>query len=689
MAITRDREQLINAVASLDFFDIRSNIQTFLQSQTQFTDYNFEGSDLSVILNILAYYTFYKGIYLNSHISEMFLSTAVQRAAAVARAKQEGYVPSSVRSSSAGLTLNLISTAASPPSAIDVPRGTRFTVQQNGQRYNFSTQQDYSALPLLANPSVFSIPIIITEGQLITQSVDITTDNILESITLTNQNIDTSTISVIVYPTESSLTGSIYNLPQDFVAIDSSSNVFFLEEVENLQYNIYFGDGILGRALASGNVVDISYLVSSGTAANGASTFALSTPIPNASLSNVSGYPGIVVTSVAASGAPIETVESIKINAPLLWQSQQRAVTTIDAEAIVKDNFNYIQAISVWGGQDNVPVALGYLFICILPQGAEPTLLTSEQKTAIETLLNGRYSVLCIQPVVVDPDFVFIDVDTTVIYNSLLTNNPGAVASAVQSTILAYGTTLLNFGDYFKYSPLGTLIDKSDPSITNSLTTISLEKRVTFSTTTMNSYLMNYYNPIKPLTISSTLFTYTTGESISVDAPGSGYSIGDIVTLATGSPGAVFLVASVGGGGSVGSLQLQETGYYSAATPTVPVVISGGATTTTGSGTGLTINYTTYNYPSTFLSDDGAGNLRLLYNSGSNQVPNTPSLGTVNYSAGQISLTNFAVAALSTQPISVYAIPLINDIYSTNNTILIIDNQSITVTTQADITVNA
>ena len=220
MAITRDREQLINAVASLDFFDIRSNIQTFLQSQTQFTDYNFEGSDLSVILNILAYYTFYKGIYLNSHISEMFLSTAVQRAAAVARAKQEGYVPSSVRSSSAGLTLNLISTAASPPSAIDVPRGTRFTVQQNGQRYNFSTQQDYSALPLLANPSVFSIPIIITEGQLITQSVDITTDNILESITLTNQNIDTSTISVIVYPTESSLTGSIYNLPQDFVAID-------------------------------------------------------------------------------------------------------------------------------------------------------------------------------------------------------------------------------------------------------------------------------------------------------------------------------------------------------------------------------------------------------------------------------------------------------------------------------------
>ncbi len=503
-SILRDKDQLINQVVGLDFEDVRANLVNFLKAQDRFTDYDFEGSNLSVLIDLLSYHSASNKFYINALVSESFLPTAVNREAVVARAKQVGYRPRSTRSAIAFLKLDLEYTASgAPPSFVLIPVGTKFNTSISGQRAVFQTTREYTAPALSLGSKFYEVEVAITEGFQLTQETLLNADNIDIPIQITNVNVDTTTLRVEVLQSASSVDGLTYALSDNITKLSSTSNVYFLEEIENLRYQINFGDGVLGRSVSAGNRVRISYLVSRADEVNGASVFSLSTAIP---LFKVS----LEVLSNAAGGAPIEDIPSIKVNAPLLHQTQQRSVTAQDYASIVKNNFPYVRSISVWGGEDNIPVALGYVFMAILPTfGA--IRLSEQQKAEIENFLYRDFSVLAINPIVVDPDFLHINVRTTIKYDPLTAVNIGQLETNARNAILAFNTTFFNFGEYFRFSKLVKVIDSADAAIRNSLSEVQIERRIQFNNQSTQDYSIEFFNQIKPRSLTSLQFSYTAG----------------------------------------------------------------------------------------------------------------------------------------------------------------------------------
>jgi hypothetical protein len=499
-------------IAELDFDTIKTNLKDYFGSQTEFTDHNFEGSAISVLLDILAYNTHYNAYYLNMLASESFLDSAQLRDSVVAKASMLGYTPRSVRGSQAYVDITI--TPGDAPASITIDKDTQFTSTVNGTTYTFATANSTVVTPISGN--YIAENVLIRQGVPLTFKYTVDTANTEQRFLLPNANTDTNTLVVSVQESTTDTNTSVYALATDITTVNATSNVYFMNEASNGQYRVQFGDGTLGRKPITGNIVFLKSLVSEGTDTNGANTFSAA--------STVGGYStvSVVTANSAIGGMDKETVESIKFNAPKNYEAQNRAVTTDDYKKLVEDNVAGLDTVAVWGGQDNDTPKFGTVFVSAKPAGADA--LSTSQKTLIKAALSD-YNIVAISPEVVDPDLISLIFSLTVKYDSRKTTKAsGAIAASVIDTIQDYKTNNLNkFGSIFRYSVLSKQVDNTDSSILGNLLTLTAKKGLTPSTTANNSYTISFNNAIyNPSTtfegaVTSTAFSYT-------DAAGTTYS---------------------------------------------------------------------------------------------------------------------------------------------------------------------
>ena len=499
-------------VAELDFDTIKTNLKDYFGSQSEFTDHNFDGSAISVLLDILAYNTHYNAYYLNMLASESFLDSAQLRDSVVAKASMLGYTPRSVRGSQA--YVNLTITPGDAPASITVDKDTQFTSTVNGTSYTFATANSTVITPVGGNYVADNV--LIRQGVPLTFKYTVNTANTEQKFLLPNANTDTNTLVVSVQESATDTNTSVYALATDITTVNATSNVYFMNEHSNGQYRVQFGDGTLGRKPITGNIVFLNSLVSEGTDTNGANTFSAA--------STVGGYStvSVVTANSAIGGMDKETVESIKFNAPKNYEAQNRAVTTDDYRKLVEDSVAGLDTVAVWGGQDNDTPKFGTVFVSAKPAGA--TALSTSQKTLIKAALTD-YNIVAITPEVVDPDLISLIFSLTVKYDSRKTTKAsGVIAASVIDTIQNYKTNNLNkFGSIFRYSVLSKQVDVTDTSILGNLLTLTAKKGLTPSLTANNSYTISFNNAIyNPSTtyegaVSTSAFSYT-------DAAGTTYS---------------------------------------------------------------------------------------------------------------------------------------------------------------------
>ena len=499
-------------IAELDFDSIKNNLKDYFASQAEFTDHDFGGSAISVMLDILAYNTYYNAYYVNMLASESFLDSAQLRDSVVSKASMLGYTPQSSTGAKANVSISVTPTDA--PASVTIDKYTQFSSTVNGTSYTFCTS---GSTTVLANSGAYvATGVELTQGIPLTFRYTANTSNTEQKFLLPNANTDTDTLTVTIQESAADTNTAVYAKATDITTINSTSNVYFLNEHTNGQFRVQFGDGTLGRKPTTGNIVLLKALVAEGADVNGANTFSASGTVGGYATSQVT------VSNAASGGSDRETVESIKFNAPKTYETQNRAVTTDDYKKIVEGNVSGLDSVSVWGGQDHTTPSYGTVYISAKPTGA--TSLSAAQITSIKEAVSS-YNMVAITPNVLDPDIVDLIFDTTVKYDSRLTTlSSGAVASSVIDTMQTYKTNnLLKFGSVFRYSTLSTSIDNTETSIISNLTTITAKQGITPSTTTADSYTISFNNAIyNPSTtyegaVTSSAFAYT-------DSTGSAYS---------------------------------------------------------------------------------------------------------------------------------------------------------------------
>jgi hypothetical protein len=472
-------------VTELDFDNIKSNLKNFLQGQTEFQDYDFEGSAMSVLLDVLAYNTHYNALYNNMAINEMFLDSARKRNSIVSLSKMLGYTPRSALCAKATVTVN-VSTGTSSPSAITLPAYSAFTTNIDGTQYTFYNTGSFTT-SLSGNGYTFT-DVEIVEGKPLSYSYNVT-DGMRYIIP--NSNVDISTLKVRIQENPTSTLYETWSNTDSIVNATATTKAYWVKEIDDGLYEINFGDGNIGRALTAGNVVHLDYFVSSLTAPNGARTFAYNgdTMLGGAQVS-------VITTGVAALGADKETNDSIRFNAPKFYAAQNRAVTPDDYKALIYANVPEAKSVSVWGGEDNNPPVYGKTFICIKPRDA--TKLTSVQKSSITSSILSNRNVVSVIPEIVDPEYINIALNVTVYYNEQDTTKSAAdISTLVRQTIISYNDSdLQTFDGVFRYSKLSRLIDETDPAIVNNITTVLLRRNMTPRYNVSAQYLLNMINPI-------------------------------------------------------------------------------------------------------------------------------------------------------------------------------------------------
>jgi hypothetical protein len=477
-------------VTELDFDNIKSNLKTFLKNQNQFKDYDFEGSGMNILLDTLAYNTHYLGFNANMVANEMFLDSSSLRSSVVSHAKSLGYEVTSARAPVATLNITLSTTSAFKT----MSAGTAFTTTVDGTSYQFVTVSDVTASNT-GNAIAFD-GTLVYEGTYITTKYLVDTSDVDQRFILTDPATDTTTLSVKVQNSASDTTTTTYVKATDISQLTGASTVYYLQEIEAGKFEVYFGDGVVSSALSDGNIVTLQYVVSNKTAANGASTFT--------SPSSIDSVTNITVTTVASAigGSEPETMDSIKLNAPLDYAAQGRAVTTKDYEVYVKKLFANTQAVSVWGGEDgsydsstgvSSNPEYGKVFISVKSTTGQN--LTSVQKSNLVNAL-APYKVASVTPVIVDNETTFLILKTTIQYDSSSTTSTATdIQSLVTTTITDYNDSdLQNFNSPFRHSKLLGLIDNTDTSILNNTTTVVLAKKFTPTLNLSTSYTVNLSN---------------------------------------------------------------------------------------------------------------------------------------------------------------------------------------------------
>ena len=497
-------------VSDFDFDDIKTNLKTFLRSQSEFQDYDFEGSGFAILLDILAYNTHYLGFNANMLANEMYLDSADIRKNIISLAKMLGYTPSSVRSPTASIDI-LVGDGSG--SSITMTKGTAFTTTIDGTTYQFINNADVVTTPVNGVYRFSNVKIY--EGTLVTFRYTVDTTDTDQRFIIPSSLVDTSTLVVKVQNSSTDTTTNTYTLATGLATVQSTSKVYFLQEVEDGKFEVYFGDNVIGSSLSNGNIVILEYIVTNVEAANGASTFTASTTI--------GGFSNLTITtnSNAQGGTPAETKESVRFNAPLQYSAQNRAVTTSDYESLVQSIYPNALSISAWGGEDDETPVYGTVKIAI--KAASGSTLTTATKQSIVTQLK-KYNVASVTPVIVDPETTSILLTSSVKYDEKLTTKTATtLKSDIVSILTNYNTaTLQKFDGVFRYSKVTSLIDNTDTSIVSNITTIKVRKNFTPILNTSSRYDIYFrnslYNPVSGYNSVNGGILESTGFKISGDS---------------------------------------------------------------------------------------------------------------------------------------------------------------------------
>ena len=478
-------------ITDLDFDSVKSNFKTFLSQQSQFTDYDFEGSSMSVLMDLLAYNTHYMAFHANMLANEMFIDTSLTRAASVSHAKALGYTPSSPKASNTTVTIT-VSGVPIAQQSLTMAAGTIFTSSVNDVSYNFVTIGDETSTS--ENGTFEFTDVRIYEGTRVRYTYTVNSSNLEQQFIIPSAAVDTTTLVTSVQASSSDITTEVYTLNTDFATLTPTAQTYFLQEIEDGQYEVYFGDGVTGKKPIDGNIVILDYVVTNGSLADGASAF---TPA-----STVGGYSNVtaLVTASAAGGGEAETVDSIKFNAPLKYATQGRAVTPDDYKAIVPSVYTNIKSIQCWGGEDNDPPIYGKVYIAIRPNTG--TSLTTTTKNSITTSLKN-YNVASIVPEIVDAEILYLVLGVTAKYNSTLTEKSKSdIKALVDTTISSFNTNnLQKFDSVFRHSNLLKSIDDTDNSILSSTATLKLKRIVTPTLNAITKYTISFNNMVYHPTI--------------------------------------------------------------------------------------------------------------------------------------------------------------------------------------------
>jgi len=474
-------------VSDLDFDAIKSNLKAFLQDQPEFSDYNFEGSGFSVLLDTLAYNTHYLGFNANMVANEMYLDSADIRKNVVSLAKMLGYTPTSAKSPVANVDI-LVNNASG--STITMNKGTTFTSIIDNTTFQFVTNEDNIISPV---DGVYKFSNInLYEGTLVNFKYTVDSTDVDQRFIIPSQNADTSTLKVQVQNSQSDSAKSTYTLATGLRGLDDTTKAYFLQETDTGKFEVYFGDGVIGKKLSDGNIVILEYVVSNKEEANGASSFTLS--------SNVGGFTDVTITtnSSAQGGSEPETKESIRYNAPLQYTSQDRAVTTTDYETLIKSIYPNTQSVSAWGGEDDETPVYGVVKISIKPKSGNT--LTNSTKNNIITSL-APYNVASVRPEIIEPSVTSLLLVVNAKYNKQATSKSAeTIKSEITNNLSSYSlNTLSSFDGVFRYSKLTGIIDDVDTSILSNITTVKMRKEFTptlASSTKYDIYFRNaIYNP--------------------------------------------------------------------------------------------------------------------------------------------------------------------------------------------------
>ena len=480
-------------VTELDFDQIKDNLKNYLKQQSEFNDYNFEGSGLSTLLDVLAYNTHYNAVAAHYSLNEAFLDSAQIRGNVVTRAKLLGYVPRSVLAPKATIQL-VVDNSAGPsfPTTLTLPRGTKLTTTVQGETYQYVVVNSQTVTGSATQQFTFDA-VEIAEGTY--KSLLYRVDNDIESqkFQISDSDVDTSTLRVRVQENEEALTYDIYSRFESLLNVDSASQIHYIQENTNGKYEVYFGDGVIGKKPINNNIVTLDYIYTHGDESNGASTFNLSSTLSGL----VNATYTVTTVTPSAGGADRESMESIRFNAPLTFTAQNRAVTSDDYRAIILKSFSNVSSISTWGGEDNDPIDFGKVYVAIKPlTGA--TLTAAEKLTIKDTVLKGK-NIVSITPEIVDPNFTNLELDVFFKYNPNLTDRTNVeLQGVVRDTISDYNFNNLNkFDGVFRYSQILKAIDSSDRSILNSTIRPYMFQTISAKTTaTLNNFILTYASGI-------------------------------------------------------------------------------------------------------------------------------------------------------------------------------------------------
>lgn len=638
-------------ITELDFDSIKTNIKNYLKAQSEFTDYDFEGSGLSVLLDVLAYNTHYMGMYVNMIGNEMFLDTAQLRSSILSLAKLTNYVPTSRKGAYAKVNITVTPGPAEDDTVatLILPQYTRFLSSQiDGVSYNFLNTQSVQAEKNISGVfNYYDIPII--QGELATQSYTVTSENDKRRFTIPSANIDTNTLVVTVQESEYDNTTSVYTLAGDINEITANSKVYYLEESSdaNGNYTIYFGDNHLGKRPVNDNIVILKYLDTQGSVANEARDFT--------AIDGVGAYTAnVIVTTVsdASGGAEKETIEEVRFRAPISYVTQNRAVTKNDYGVLLLKDYPYIESVAVWGGEENDPVMYGKVFISLKPKENYEVSLAEKERIKDEIIANR--SILSVFPEFIDPDYTYLKVKAVINYNPRLTDKTeGQLVSAARNAILNYRNLYLKqFNSTFRKSVLQRMLDTADPSFISSSLDVILQKRFEPIIGATKNYQFDYLTQLSKGNFDNKLFAFPTFsitdginvdretyleetpnaftglDSITVINPGSNYVTAPTVTITGDGSGATAQAKITNG--KVTSISIVTRGSnYTTAT----VSLSGGDGFGASAKANLGFN---------------SGTLRTYYvKSNGEKVFLNENAGTINYLTGRIILTNFVPKGLT------------------------------------------
>lgn len=667
-------------ITDLDFVDIKNNLKQFLRSQDVLKDYNYEGSALNTLLDVLAYNTQYNAYYLNMVANEMFLDTALQRNSVVSQAKLLNYTPKSAIAPQA--TINLTVNGVTD-SSLTLPKFTSFLSEAvDGVNYNFVNTDAYTVN--VNNGTASFQNVILKQGIPNTLSfiVDEST-NPTFTFKIPEINVDTTSLVVSVQESSSNTFSNIYNRSTNFLTLNGSSTAYFLQEGLNGFYEVYFGDGILGKKLSNGNVVNLSYITTQGTSAAGANSFVI--------MDSVGGFSNISITPLfpATQGSPKESISSIKFQAPKSYSAQNRAVTKEDYITVIQqNNLGYsFDAVNVWGGQENDPPVYGQVFVALKPTGGY--LFTESQKLKLVNEVLKPISLMTIQPTIVDPDYTYIQITANVLFDPKKTNlTSSQIRDSVKTAINNYAKITLNtFNSTFNASEFNNVIKTVSNSIIANEINIKLQKKFYPNLSSPTTYTLNfgvklekglffsgitsspsviYRNPLNLATTINNSFIEevpsSTGglESITVTNPGFGYQYPpDITILGDGSEAKAEAVLV---NGTIREIKVTNkgSGYTAAIVKITPKVND--STGTLGSATAIL--------------EGRYGTLRSYYNDTENiKVIFQNNIGSVDYNLGKVILNAFNPLNVNNDlgQLTITANPTTTIISSSYNRIITVD----------------